>query len=395
MVAAARVLKECPVGDVVVGGHSDDDTPDFSTLSPAKRAQVMVDLLKRNGVDGDRLEARAATATSSRSTRPTPRPRCSATSGARSVRRAARMLVLVRRGCRFPGAPLLRGRCGRGRPGPRARAAAGVLDHPDDPDPDTGRERGEHDMTWLLGQLWPFLLLSALLGAATVVVLGVRRESVEVWEDVPVAPPPAQPDVPEDATEEDAPAPTTVGTPVPVDADDPSTPFPVAAADGPAPWEAEELWSRPARLGAGGEPRRPKDEWTEAAENWRSWADEATGRGYAGVDDATSARDRDLFAADRDLFAADRDEEPATGDAAPGRPGTGRHHARGSGTRPCDRPCERTLPEVPLPSPRRTTSRSRCSPVWGRRTPRRSPTPARWRRRGAGTRRWTPWTTTR
>lgn len=57
VLAAARVLQECPVGDVVVGGHSDDDTPDFSTLS-LKRAQVMVDLLERNGVDGGRLEAR-------------------------------------------------------------------------------------------------------------------------------------------------------------------------------------------------------------------------------------------------------------------------------------------------------------------------------------------------
>lgn len=57
VLAAARVLRECPVGDVVVGGHSDDDTPDFSTLS-LERARVMVELLKRNGVDGARLEAR-------------------------------------------------------------------------------------------------------------------------------------------------------------------------------------------------------------------------------------------------------------------------------------------------------------------------------------------------
>ncbi len=172
-------------------------------------------------------------------------------------------------------------------------------------------------MTWLLGQLWPILVLSALLGAATVVVWGVRRESVEVWEDVPVPPPAARPD-PSDAGSDEAaePLPTTVGTPLPVDADDPSTPFPVSTADGPAPWEAEELWSRPARVGAGGEPRRSKDEWTEAAENWRSWADEATGRGYGGVDDAVATRDRDLFAADRDLFAADRDQEPPEGHAA-------------------------------------------------------------------------------
>ncbi|QIK66104.1 hypothetical protein G7072_06880 [Nocardioides sp. HDW12B] len=172
-------------------------------------------------------------------------------------------------------------------------------------------------MTWLLGQLWSFLLLSALLGAATVVVWSVRRESVEVWEDVPVAPPVVEPEASDPADDEEQPTPTAVGTPLPVDADDPSSPFPVSTADGPAPWEAEELWSRPARLGAGGEPRRPKDEWTEAAENWRSWADEATGRGYAAADDTTSSRDRDLFAADRDLFAADRDEEQPAAAAGP------------------------------------------------------------------------------
>ena len=55
--AAAEVLNRCPVGDVVVGGHSDDDTPDGSTLSLA-RARLMVDLLERAGVEGSRLEAR-------------------------------------------------------------------------------------------------------------------------------------------------------------------------------------------------------------------------------------------------------------------------------------------------------------------------------------------------
>ena len=41
-------------------------------------------------------------------------------------------------------------------------------------------------MIWLAGQLWPLLLGSFLLGAATVVLWGQRRESREVWEDVPV-----------------------------------------------------------------------------------------------------------------------------------------------------------------------------------------------------------------
>lgn len=55
--AAAKVLTACPVGDVVVAGHSDDDTPNGPTLS-LERARVMVDLLEKRGIDGDRLEAR-------------------------------------------------------------------------------------------------------------------------------------------------------------------------------------------------------------------------------------------------------------------------------------------------------------------------------------------------
>lgn len=172
-------------------------------------------------------------------------------------------------------------------------------------------------MIWLAGQLWPLLLGSFLLGAATVVLWGQRRETHEVWEDVPV-PAPAAGEAEaasragsagsEDGSPDDEDvAPTAAaatGVPVPIDADDPSSPFPVAAVGGSSPWEAEELWSRPARVGAQGESRRPKDEWAEAAENWRSWADEATGRGFGAApvaDDPVSARDRDLFAADREV----------------------------------------------------------------------------------------------
>ncbi len=67
-------------------------------------------------------------------------------------------------------------------------------------------------------------------------------------------------------------------------------------------------------MGAQAEARRPKDEWAEAAENWRSWADEATGRGFGGApsgNDPVSARDRDLFAADREV----EPPRPATGTA--------------------------------------------------------------------------------
>lgn len=192
-------------------------------------------------------------------------------------------------------------------------------------------------MIWLAGQLWPLLLASFLLGAATVVLWGQRRESREVWEDVPVPVPPAAVDAPSAGSEDDRPAAEGAaqpagapnGVPVPIDADDPSSPFPVAASGGASPWEAEELWSRPARVGAHGESRRPKDEWTEAAENWRSWADEATGRGFGGApvgDDPVSARDRDLFAADREVEAPG----PGEGSAAPlsGRPEIGDDTAR-------------------------------------------------------------------
>jgi hypothetical protein len=166
---------------------------------------------------------------------------------------------------------------------------------------------------WLAGQLWPLLLLSALLGAACVAVWGQRRVTVEEWAEVPVvparerAPVPAAEKAENTEVTEDA-TPTSVTAPVPVDADDPTSPFPVAAGE-PAPWEEEELWSRPARVGAGGQGRRPKDEWTEAAENWRSWADEATGRGFSGTGLGTDALDP----ADRDLFASDREPTSTPG----------------------------------------------------------------------------------
>lgn len=191
-------------------------------------------------------------------------------------------------------------------------------------------------MIWLAGQLWPLLLGSFLLGAATVVLWGQRRETREVWEDVPV-PAPAAVEAPGEGSEDERPdsegaaptAPAPTGVPVPIDADDPTSPFPVTATDGASTWEADELWSRPARVAARGESRRPKDEWADAAENWRSWADEATGRGFGGApvgDDPVSARDRDLFAADREVEGPG----PGGGSAAPlsGGPETGDDGAR-------------------------------------------------------------------
>jgi outer membrane protein OmpA-like peptidoglycan-associated protein len=55
--AAAQVLTTCPLGDVVVGGHTDDDTDGGGALS-LERARVIVRALEAAGVDGGRLEPR-------------------------------------------------------------------------------------------------------------------------------------------------------------------------------------------------------------------------------------------------------------------------------------------------------------------------------------------------
>lgn len=152
-------------------------------------------------------------------------------------------------------------------------------------------------MTWLAVQLWPFLALAAVLGALVTVVLMTTRVSVERWErndaQPAVRPFPVLADVAAAAAPQ-------------ADAADrraarSSSPFPPLAGHDPddRPWEAEELWSRPARLAvSAGQRRTSNDEWSEAAENWRTWADEATGRAY--VDTGASATDDDLFAADRE-----------------------------------------------------------------------------------------------
>lgn len=177
-------------------------------------------------------------------------------------------------------------------------------------------------MIWLAGQLWPLLVVSAVLGAACVALWGPRRVTVEEWQEVPVTPEPAAADEADDEEPGTTPGPaasTSVTAPLEVDADDPTSPFPGAAPGRPAPWEEEELWSRPARVGASGQVRRPKDEWTEAAESWRSWADEAAGRGAPGPSGHPP-----LDPTDRDLFAADRaTSKPSEGGAATDGPGPG------------------------------------------------------------------------
>lgn len=177
-------------------------------------------------------------------------------------------------------------------------------------------------MIWLIGQIWPLLLASALAGATVVAFWGQRRVATQAWEDVPIAAEP-EPDEPLEGAEEDHGG--SLGTSVAVDADDPDSPFPLAPGQTPT-WEAEELWSRPVQREAAGdrttrprqrgrtsEPDLPADEWDEAAQHWRTWAAGATGRGYD-AEAATESGNR-LDPTDRDLFAADRG---ASGDSPSG-----------------------------------------------------------------------------
>ena len=54
---SAALLKACPGATVIVGGHSDPHTKNFSTLS-LDRARVMVAALKKDGIPVARLTAR-------------------------------------------------------------------------------------------------------------------------------------------------------------------------------------------------------------------------------------------------------------------------------------------------------------------------------------------------
>lgn len=101
-------------------------------------------------------------------------------------------------------------------------------------------------MTWLIGELWPSLVLAAVLGAVATVLLMTTRVSVERW-------------VREEAEPSVRPFPVLGGLAAPAEPEvtsatgvlaGPSSPFPPLAGHDPGdrPWEAEELWSRPARL---------------------------------------------------------------------------------------------------------------------------------------------------
>ena len=165
-------------------------------------------------------------------------------------------------------------------------------------------------MIWLAGQVWPFLLLAAALGAVLVVALSTRRVTVERWVTAPVHERVDEPlpDVPAEVEATEAPAKPVV--------EPAASPFPTIAAapDEPAPWEKEELWSRPVKPVSTASGRGPQDEWADAAQNWRTWADEATGRAQEDEEPETPTepdawRRREVSSQDHDLFAADRDAE--------------------------------------------------------------------------------------
>src|SRR5688500_12456591 len=123
-------------------------------------------------------------------------------------------------------------------------------------------------MTWLVQEIWLWMVLSGLAGAVLTGFFSTTEVKTERWVPTPV---PAEPQV------EEAPAPVAVAT-GPVEEEAFSSPFPeFQATSGPRPWEEEELWTRPARAAATPvAPTADDDEWDAAADSWRSWAADPT-----------------------------------------------------------------------------------------------------------------------
>jgi hypothetical protein len=142
-------------------------------------------------------------------------------------------------------------------------------------------------VTWLAAELWPYLVLSGVLGFVVTVLMSVRRLKVRRVV-VPVAQVAVVAAEEAAAVPEPAPAPPEA---VGVAAEPVASPFPVVPGLGERPWEAEEEWSRPVRAVPGrhvpvtsagvGSPNggsSPESDWDDAAASWRAWAEEATGR---------------------------------------------------------------------------------------------------------------------
>src|SRR4051794_4797297 len=122
-------------------------------------------------------------------------------------------------------------------------------------------------MLWLIDQVWPWMIASALAGAVLTGLFSIKRVSVRRWVEGPV-----DLDMPDAADLDDVevepePDPEPVVDPAPV------SPFP-PLADGGRPWEQEETWSGPERRSR---VRRPADEWDVAAQHWREWAQATAG----------------------------------------------------------------------------------------------------------------------
>ncbi|GAA1925707.1 hypothetical protein GCM10009815_20340 [Nocardioides marmoribigeumensis] len=130
-------------------------------------------------------------------------------------------------------------------------------------------------MTWVAQELAPWLVLAFVLGVVAGAALSLTRVSVEKWVEVPLPPAPE----PETAEED-----TTPATPVVETGTAPEEPVFPTLEDGA--WEQEEAWSRPVRpVRASTQSSAHKDEWDDAAANWRTWADEAAGREASATDE--------------------------------------------------------------------------------------------------------------
>ncbi len=170
-------------------------------------------------------------------------------------------------------------------------------------------------MRFLAQEMALWIGLAFVVGLISGAVSSLKRVVVERWEEIPVAnapvtetevePQPSDPTA-DEVTEESESSVDLV------------SPFPVLEGSAvPTPWEQEEAWSRPSKVAERSTARRgARDNWDDAASNWRSWADEATNRPSEAADaDRTGAADDwgDGPTNDDDLFARDREQEDGEG----------------------------------------------------------------------------------
>jgi hypothetical protein len=143
-------------------------------------------------------------------------------------------------------------------------------------------------MTWLVQEIWLWMVLAAVAGAVLTGFFSTTEVKTERWVPTPV---------PEESEPEEAPAAAPVASGPAEEQDEVITsPFPeFQATSGPRPWEEEELWTRPVRGASAAAPPADAatdpethtethtetevgeiDEWAEAANSWRGWAAETT-----------------------------------------------------------------------------------------------------------------------